>query len=216
MRAAGAGTLVIEVSDTGVGIEPEVLPRIFDPFQQGETTIIRRFGGLGLGLAICKGIVEAHGGMLEAESPGKGRGTTFRVELEALPEPEAGADGPAAGCGDSAPRGAGPLRILVVEDEPATLRLMARLLRGSGMKSWTAGTLASALEVARTRAVRPDRQRHRPAGRQRAGPDASGHGRAGGLPGDRPDGLRDGGRHPPQPGGGILGPHDQADRLLPS
>ena len=87
------GTLVVEVSDTGVGIEPEVLPRIFDPFQQGETTIIRRFGGLGLGLAICKGIVEAHGGVLSAGSPGPGRGATFRVELEALPEPRVGGRG---------------------------------------------------------------------------------------------------------------------------
>ena len=49
-------------ADTGIGIEPEVLPTIFDPFQQGETTITRKFGGLGLGLAICQGIVEAHGG----------------------------------------------------------------------------------------------------------------------------------------------------------
>ena len=79
--------LVVEVSDTGIGIEPDVLPTIFDPFQQGETTITRKFGGLGLGLAICRGIVEAHGGTLVAESPGKGRGTTFRVVLKALPEP---------------------------------------------------------------------------------------------------------------------------------
>ena len=80
-------------SDTGIGIEPEILPTIFDPFQQGETTITRKFGGLGLGLAICKGIVEAHGGTLDAESPGKGRGTTFRVVLKALPEPATEGDG---------------------------------------------------------------------------------------------------------------------------
>ena len=144
------GTLVVEVSDSGVGIEPEVLPRIFDPFQQGETTVIRRFGGLGLGLAICKGIVEAHGGELSAGSPGPGRGATFRVELEALADPETRAEGPAAGCGDSAPTDAGPLRILVVEDEAATLRLMARLLRALGHEVREAGTLAGALEVARS------------------------------------------------------------------
>ncbi|HEX8200024.1 MAG TPA: GAF domain-containing protein, partial [Isosphaeraceae bacterium] len=54
-------TIVVEVADTGIGIEPEVLPKVFDPFQQGETTITRKFGGLGLGLAICRGIVDAHG-----------------------------------------------------------------------------------------------------------------------------------------------------------
>jgi len=149
-RGDGDGALVVEVSDTGVGIEPEVLPRIFDPFQQGETTVIRRFGGLGLGLAICKGIVEAHGGVLSAGSPGPGRGATFRVELEALPDPEAAAERPAAGRGDPVPRDAGPLRILVVEDEPATLRLMARLLRSLGHEVLEAGTLAGALEVARS------------------------------------------------------------------
>src|SRR4029079_16518389 len=68
------GRFVVEMSDTGIGIEPEVLPTIFDPFQQGETTITRKYGGLGLGLAICRGIIEAHGGTLVAESAGKDRG----------------------------------------------------------------------------------------------------------------------------------------------
>ena len=90
------GRLTIEVEDTGVGIEPEVLPHIFDPFRQGETSILRRFGGLGLGLAICRGIVEAHGGRLVAESRGAGLGSTFRVELAVIPRPEAG-NGEASG-----------------------------------------------------------------------------------------------------------------------
>jgi len=139
------GRIVVEVSDTGIGMEPEILPTIWDPFQQGETTITRRFGGLGLGLAICKGIVEAHGGTLEAESAGRDRGTTFRVVLKALPEPTAEGPGEAAGGG---PEGATPqpaaLRVLVVEDEPATLRLMARLLRGLGHAVTTATTIAAA------------------------------------------------------------------------
>ncbi|MDR3638355.1 MAG: PAS domain S-box protein, partial [Isosphaeraceae bacterium] len=75
----GGAQLVIEVTDTGIGIEPEIMPLIFDPFQQGETKITRKFGGLGLGLAICRGIVESHGGTLVAESEGKDRGTTFRI-----------------------------------------------------------------------------------------------------------------------------------------
>jgi CheY-like chemotaxis protein len=144
----GVEHLVVEVSDTGIGIEPEVLPRIFDPFQQGETTITREFGGLGLGLAICKGIVDAHGGTIGVESGGKGRGTTFRVVLKALPEQAVGGDGePVGGSLESDRRHPSPLRVLVVEDEPATLRLMARLIRGLGHAVTTAGTIASAYEV---------------------------------------------------------------------
>jgi len=142
------GRIVVEVSDTGIGIEPDILPTIWDPFQQGETTITRKFGGLGLGLAICKGVVEAHGGLLEAESPGKGRGTTFRVVLKALPEQAVVGDGePAGGVLEVAPSRPSPLRVLVVEDEPATLRLMARLLRGLGHAVTTAGTIALAYEA---------------------------------------------------------------------
>ena len=138
--------IVIEVGDTGIGIEPEVLPTIWDPFQQGETTITRKFGGLGLGLAICKGVVDAHGGTLEVESPGGGMGTTFRVALKTMP---------AAGGGDcdseedrDPPPPPAPslsrLRILLVEDEAATLRLMSRLLVGLGHRVTAAGTVADA------------------------------------------------------------------------
>ena len=136
--------IVIEVSDTGIGIDPEVLPKIFDPFQQGESTTTRRFGGLGLGLAICRGIVEAHGGTLEAESEGEGRGTTFRIALKALPrsavagrdEPRDDAEGP---CQTHQ-----ALKILFVEDEPTTLRLMARLLRSLGHDVTPAMTIGAA------------------------------------------------------------------------
>jgi PAS domain S-box-containing protein len=127
------GLVVVEVSDTGIGIEPAVLPLIFDPFQQGETTITRKFGGLGLGLAICKGIVDAHGGTIAAESQGKGQGTTFRVILKALPDPAAEEEGrPPRNQPESDPAPPSSLRILAVEDEPTTLRLMARLLRRLG------------------------------------------------------------------------------------
>jgi PAS domain S-box-containing protein len=145
---AREGRLVVELSDTGIGIEPEVLPTIFDPFQQGETTITRKYGGLGLGLAICRGIVEAHGGTLIVESAGKDRGATFRVVLKALPRsvvegdvvPDTGVPEPEAPPPSS-------LRILVVEDEPATRRLMARLLGGLGHTVTTAGTISTALEA---------------------------------------------------------------------
>ena len=109
-RATAGDRLVVEVADTGIGIEPEVLPRIFDPFQQGETTITRKFGGLGLGLAISRGIVEAHGGHAVAESGGKGRGATFRVVLKALPEPAVEGDGEPVGGRPERRAGTGPRR----------------------------------------------------------------------------------------------------------
>src|SRR3954453_1295880 len=81
-REEGAGPqLVVEVEDTGIGIEPDVLSGIFDAFQQGELAITRRFGGLGLGLAISKAIVELHGGNLSAMSGGRGHGSKFAVGL---------------------------------------------------------------------------------------------------------------------------------------
>ncbi len=142
------GRIVIEVADTGIGIEPGILSTIWDPFQQGETAITRRFGGLGLGLAICKGVVEAHGGTLEAVSEGRDRGTTFRIVLEALPEhaAEVGGVQPTASPEADRERPA-TRRILVVEDEPATLRLMTRLLRGLGHTVTPASTVASAFDA---------------------------------------------------------------------
>ena len=71
----------IAVSDTGEGIAPEFLPRLFQRFQQADGTFTRPHSGLGLGLAISRHLVEAHGGHIEAASPGKGLGTTVRVEL---------------------------------------------------------------------------------------------------------------------------------------
>jgi PAS domain S-box-containing protein len=146
----GAPRLIIEVSDTGIGIEPGMVAKVFDPFQQGESSITRRFGGLGLGLAISKGIVEGHGGLLTAESAGESRGSTFRVELPALPVPKPGEDGRSR---DGAPAGATEpqscRKILLVEDEQATLRLMAKLLSGLGHQVTTAGTITSALEEER-------------------------------------------------------------------
>ncbi|AGA28643.1 PAS domain S-box protein [Singulisphaera acidiphila] len=143
--------LIVEVSDTGIGVEPDVLPTIFDPFQQGETSITRRFGGLGLGLAICRGVVEAHGGTITAESAGKSRGTTFQITLNALPSREVEEKGTPQGghpVSELATAPTSTLKILVVEDEEATRRLMARLLRSLGHNVATAGTIAEATEAA--------------------------------------------------------------------
>jgi signal transduction histidine kinase len=88
------GVLVVEVSDTGAGIAPGLLTKLFDPFEQGEAEAAHRHGGLGLGLAICRGIVQAHGGRVWAMSVGPGRGATFTVELPAWPPPPAPAPAP--------------------------------------------------------------------------------------------------------------------------
>ena len=73
--------VVVEVNDSGIGIEPEALPRIFNAFEQAERSITRQFGGLGLGLAISKALVELHGGRIEVHSNGRDKGATFRVRL---------------------------------------------------------------------------------------------------------------------------------------
>ena len=109
------------MSDTGIGIEPDVLPRIFDPFEQGETTITRQFGGLGLGLAICKALVEAHGGRLAADERRQGPGDDVPGRCS-RPLPDAGRS---SGDGEprrrppraAAHRPVAPLRILLVEDD---------------------------------------------------------------------------------------------------
>jgi signal transduction histidine kinase len=75
----------IVVADNGVGISPEVLPHIFEPFRQEDRSTTRAYGGLGLGLALVKYLVELHGGQVYAQSPGKGRGATFTVALPLAP-----------------------------------------------------------------------------------------------------------------------------------
>src|SRR5437016_9533084 len=85
----------IRISDTGIGIEEEKVEKIFNAFEQGQTSITRRFGGLGLGLAISKAMVDAHRGKIRVESPGKDKGATFTVQLRTVPAPAGvnGADG---------------------------------------------------------------------------------------------------------------------------
>ena len=101
-RSDGRPWLILEVADTGIGIDPAFLPRVFDAFEQGDRESARRSGGLSLGLAICRGIVEDHGGRIAAFSRGKSRGAMFRVKLAtvpcpAVPEPSVGPmDGSAA------------------------------------------------------------------------------------------------------------------------
>ncbi|HET9229589.1 MAG TPA: ATP-binding protein, partial [Thermoanaerobaculia bacterium] len=85
---SSADWLCLEVADTGIGIAPDVLPHIFDPFEQGSREVTRSFGGLGLGLAICKNVVEAHGGRLTVRSDGPGKGAVFTLVLPLQRYPE--------------------------------------------------------------------------------------------------------------------------------
>ena len=142
--------IVIEVADTGLGIEPDILPHIFDAFHQGDARITRKFGGLGLGLAICRGVVEAHGGTIAAESPGRDRGTTFRIALTTTPLPISATGVAVVSDKKLPPPVLNRMTILVVEDEPTTLRLMAKLLAGLGHEIITAGTLEDAWESFRS------------------------------------------------------------------
>ncbi|HYG63499.1 MAG TPA: ATP-binding protein, partial [Thermoanaerobaculia bacterium] len=147
------GELLVEVSDSGIGIEPEVLPRIFNAFEQADRLITRRFGGLGLGLAVSRAIVELHGGTLTAASPGRGQGATFSVALpveEAQGTESAAAQLPGAVPPERSTSGgrAYPLHLLLVEDHADTAAAMADLLHGFGYRVTVAGSVAEALQAA--------------------------------------------------------------------
>ncbi|MES1245257.1 MAG: ATP-binding protein [Acidobacteriota bacterium] len=148
-RRESPGRFVVEVADDGVGIDPEVLPRIFDAFEQGEASVTRRYGGLGLGLAISRSIAELHGGTIAVSSAGRERGTTFAVHLPVGPrrlESAPAAELPAA----ADPAGIVPanLRILLVEDHSDTASALADLLQVQGHEVRIAGSIAQALELA--------------------------------------------------------------------
>jgi CheY-like chemotaxis protein/two-component sensor histidine kinase len=132
--------LHVEIADTGLGIEPETLPKIFDAFEQGTRT---QFGGLGLGLAISKTLVEAHKGSIRVESAGRNKGTKFRLAFPTCQKPDR----------DAVPtvrRQASQrqsMRILLVEDHEDTNRSLTNLLRRRGYYVQSATSLQSALEL---------------------------------------------------------------------
>src|SRR5881392_2241216 len=132
-RSAEASRLTVEFRDTGVGIDPRPLLHLFEPFFQVQHALKQRAGGLGLGLAICKAITEAHGGTLTAASAGLGKGATFCVELATVAEPNAKLlSGLAADA--STPARREDLRLLLVEDHDDTRKVLARLLNRRGYK----------------------------------------------------------------------------------
>lgn len=120
------GRAELAVRDTGAGIEPDMLARLFVPFNQADRTLDRSQGGLGLGLAIVKGLVELHGGEIRAESAGRGRGATFTVTLPTVPEAAESEEE------DARPATAERLRVLVVEDGPDAAESLRMLLEEYG------------------------------------------------------------------------------------
>jgi PAS domain S-box-containing protein len=145
--AAGDESSTVEIADTGEGIAPDMLPHVFDRFQQADSSISRRHGGLGIGLTIVRSLVELHGGTVRIASEGAGKGTTVRVTLprsDAAARNREGAD--AAPPGEGAPldrpseaeavetglRRLTWRRILLLEDQADSLELMTVLLRQEG------------------------------------------------------------------------------------
>ena len=146
------GEIEISITDTGIGIDQEKIDKIFNAFEQGQTSITRRFGGLGLGLAISKALVDAHRGRIRVESPGKEKGATFTVKLNTVAAPAAtedGADGRQPE--DSEERHPIPRqhRVLVVDDHHDTCRGMKMMLERRGYHITVAHSADQAVEKAR-------------------------------------------------------------------
>lgn len=141
-RAEG-DSILVSVKDSGRGIEGDALERIFHPFEQGDSVVASQFGGLGLGLAISRTIVDAHGGEISAESRGAGQGATFIVKLPLAEIPEETGVGkqPAV----ESPRRVS--RILLIDDHDDTRRVLFRLLQRSGYRVSMAASCAEALEA---------------------------------------------------------------------
>ena len=152
--SAPNGMAVITVADTGIGIKPEFLPRLFDRFSQEDSSTTRRYTGLGLGLAIVRHIVDLHGGTVEAASEGDGKGATFTVALPLSAT---------VGLPERAPRGGEPIeltrplqgvRVLFVEDDEDFRELAAEILQMAGAVVDSAASAAEA--VSAYRRSRPD------------------------------------------------------------
>lgn len=142
--------LELDVTDDGSGIAPDLLPFVFDRFRQGDSTVTRSHGGLGLGLAIVRHIIELHGGTVSAHSEGIGRGARFVVQLPLSSAAAAAAD-PGAAHGHAGERDQpSPLvatGVLVVDDDADSRTLVAAILERHGIEVRTAGSAAEALRA---------------------------------------------------------------------
>jgi signal transduction histidine kinase/CheY-like chemotaxis protein len=143
----------IRVIDSGIGIDPDFLPHVFDRFRQQDASITRQHGGLGLGLAIVRQLVELHGGTISVDSPGQGAGTAFTLRLP-LAQPLAAAPPGRAGAPEVRPQAPehpladlSGLKVLVVDDAPDTLDVLEQILRHSGADTVTATSAVKALAL---------------------------------------------------------------------
>jgi CheY-like chemotaxis protein len=137
------GDARVVVTDTGIGIVPEFLPYVFDPFQQADGSTTRQHGGLGLGLAIVRRLAEMHGGWVLAESDGAGRGARFTFSI-----PTAISSRTAREKKKRAQESAIPDPVLIVEDSPDTLELLSAFFESRGCRVMTAASAKEALELA--------------------------------------------------------------------
>jgi PAS domain S-box-containing protein len=145
----------ISVSDTGEGISPKFLPYVFDRFQQADSSVTRKHGGLGLGLAITRHLVEMHGGTVKAQSEGEGRGATFTVRLpipavytEISQTKDGGnSDRHSSRRGKTQPPALQGIKILAVDDSSDTRELLTAVLEGCGATVATASSVREALDV---------------------------------------------------------------------
>jgi signal transduction histidine kinase/CheY-like chemotaxis protein len=148
----GAGTAELVVEDTGIGIAPDLLPHVFERFRQGDSSTTRPHGGLGLGLAITRHLVEAHGGSVEAASDGLGRGACFTVRLPLADAPPLARPVSVAPALDALElRG---VRVLVVDDHADGLNALGAILERAG------AAVARAASAQEAFAVLPDFQPH--------------------------------------------------------
>ena len=151
--------LRIAIKDSGVGINPEVLPHVFDRFRQADSSITRRYGGLGLGLSIVKQLVELHAGTVRAESAGEGLGATFIVTLPMAPAGIGGgraadATAPAAASLALDEVDLSGVKVLVIDDEPDARELVGQMLIQAKAEVMMAGSAGEAMRV--LEACRPD------------------------------------------------------------
>ena len=137
------GHFQYEITDNGIGIEIERLCSLFTPFEQGDPSITRQFGGLGLGLAISKHLVDLHGGAIAVQSRGRSYGATFKVTLDAVGESAEKTEVDS----QTRQKPAKSLRILLVEDHGDTRQTLSRLLSHFGHQIFVADNRQSALEM---------------------------------------------------------------------
>ena len=145
-----ANTIRIEVRDNGIGLDPAGIDRLFTAFSSGDMNVCRRYGGLGLGLVICKSLVESHGGTITAASEGLGKGATFTVDLPLLEEARVEKPAPAQ-LQPPAPTNAQPTTsILLVEDNREIARILSFGLRKYHFRVHTAPDAQTALSMAQS------------------------------------------------------------------